>query len=182
MWNSNNSYVAVPSPTVAVMVEAPRQSLVSSAQPVFGRLTIQAMDGQIDIVNSLTTLLPAGTVVDVQLAIGIYIGQFDDATNLYTQQDPSSPADASRYDWLYLENRGFNLVTAGAFSVSQSFAAPVNSVTIPKVFDLTKVDFQQDIGQGEALMLAYTATSVFAPTNLSILLRPNVRAFLTRGT
>jgi len=167
----------------SILIESPRASLGQAAAPVFPRLTLNVLDGQIDLGTiGFTGVVPTvvlGVVLNV--GVGLYVARYDNATNLYETQDPLNSSDASRFDWIYLESRLIQMtIQIGALN-----AYPVYAPATPKLFDLTKADFNQDIGPGEAIMLAVNCSANSIPSGLTpqgLSFTPNLRGYLTRGT
>jgi len=184
MWGGN-AYSASPSLLTSIMIESPRQELAQNAAPLFQRLTIAILDGQVDVGNALVTA--GGSVVGdediaVTIGIGMYMAKFNPDTNLYGVQDPLSSADVSRFNWIYLESRTVIFSTDASAGL---IAGPVSVISSPKIWDVYKGDFNQVLGPGEALMFACRAVSLGSNSALTlgnVELYPAIRAFLTRGS
>jgi len=180
-------------PLCAILIESPRASLGQAAAPVFPKLTLACVDGQMDVMQMIVqsaAVITNGVGINVNLdvGVGIYRARYDNATNLYEIQDPLGASDASRFDWIYLEARTFQFKANvfGAITTGSTYICfPSELQATPKVFDFTKVDFNQVIGPGEAIMLCVN-TQVEASVNVgsvtSTAFQPNVRGFLKRGS
>jgi len=130
-----------------IMVETPRQNLLNATAPTRSRLVIDFIDGAVDVFPNVVS----GGADFISAYVGIYVGEYVSATNLYDTQDPSNPAEVSR-EWLYIEGR--------TFYVGVSASQPTNSLTQSHpVFNLTgAVDVVLE--GGEALMLAIATSGV----------------------
>lgn len=194
MWPNNGSVQGgnLGALTTSIMIESPRQTLGNNAAPLFQRLTLKAMDGQIGA--GVITPAKGGvfsnaadTTCLITIGIGVYMARFNPDTNLYGVQDPLSAADVSRFDWIYLEARMIPYV----LDASQQVFYPSQGTLAPKIWDLTHPDFNQVLGPGEALMLSMN--SAFGPNspvpnpavtpNQTVLgLDVALRAFMVRGS
>jgi len=173
LWN-NQLTPALNTVVQTIMVETPRQNLQGATAPTRSRLVIDFIDGSMD--HYINTYGPT-TVPDAWMAfVGIYVGEYVSATNLYDVQDPSNAADISR-EWLYVEGRGF-CIAAGSGSVA---LAPPTYVDTPthSVFNLTgAVDVVLE--GGEALMLAYGTSQI--NTGQQPVFMPNIRLHFAEPT
>jgi len=167
LWNTQYS-PALNTVVQLIMVETPRQNLVNAAAPTRSRLVIDFIDGSMDhFINSIT---PTGVPDSWNAFVGIYVGEYVTATNLYDIQDPSNPSEISR-EWLYVEGRGF-CIAAGSVS-SGVPVAPIYCYTpTHSVFNLTgAVDVVLE--GGEALMIAFGTGQV--NTGQQPVFMPNIR-------
>lgn len=175
----------------SILIESPRQVLSQNAAPLFQRLTMKMLDGQIDVIGIAPGKAgvfsnAVGASCSALVGIGMYMAKFNPDTNLYGIQDPLGSSDVSRFDWIYLEARSIPF----QLDSTQSFYYPVNSIVAPKIWDLTHPTFNQVLGPGEALMLAVNAkiglgnlpTDAVGPSNPLVYLSPNIRGFLVRGS
>jgi len=193
MWGVVTTYqddIATSTAQCSIMVESPRQVLQQNAAPLYQRLTLAYLDGQVDIAG----LVPANgglftnspnSAVSVLCGIGMYMAKFNPDTSLYAVQDPLSAPDVSRFNWIFLEQR---TVT---FYLENSLAqwAPAENYGAQKLFDLTRPDFNQVLGPGEALMLSLNSRSISGPIPTTAIIgptvvqwQPAVRGLLVRGS
>lgn len=178
-WGGTNFPIVVGAGAVqAILMESPRQNLAQNAAPIFQRLSLMAIDGQIDAgIAQITTAEAMPTVFDFTVGIGMYVARFNNATSLYDVQDPCSASDASRYDWVYLESRRF------IYQFNGNLKGFPNANVDPKVWDLTHPSLNIDFGPGEALMLAANVVGgTVTPLTATVTIAPNLRAFLVRGS
>lgn len=144
LWNAQLS-PAINTNVCMIMVETPRQNLLAAAAPNRSRLEIDFIDGSIDVFCGIAAN------ADAYIAfVGVYVGEYVSATNLYDVQDSSNAAEISR-EWLYVEGRAF--YSGGAS------ATLTQSTMSHSPFNLTgAVDVVLE--GGEALMLSIATSNV----------------------
>jgi len=164
MWGAQLT-PSINSNLCGIMVETPRQNLMNATAPNRSRLSLDFIDGSIDVIMGF----PAnGDCFNV--FVGIYVGEYVSATNLYDVQDPSNAAEISR-EWLYVEGRGF--YSAGSLS-TQQFPTMTHAP-----FNLTgAVDVVLE--GGEALMLCIASNNV--NTGNTVYYMTNIRLHFSEPT
>lgn len=152
-----------------VLVENIRQSAGSTGIPNVESIIIGGIDGQIDFMGIAANAIPSAFVFPVitSVSVGMYVADFDNATNLYQLQDPSNPADVSRFNWIYLESR---VVTSaptpqGGGPLTQAFLPTYNGQTNPKMFEFLDLSVNVSLKPGQALMLVLAADTPAASVN-----------------
>jgi len=165
----------------SILMESPRQTLQQNAAPLLPRLRMKMMDGQLDPTYMFNTgKLTSGLSYAPLVGVGIYLARLNATGSpaLYDVQDPLGASDASRFEWLFHEQR---VVPFTAFSVNS--ATPTSSfVLTPKLFDFLNVMLDIDITPGSALMLTVNAIdslgAVAIPASTAFFFHASVKGFL----
>jgi len=199
-WGGNTELATAPGSgastnVCSVLAESPARVLSGGAAgQAVEKLNVKAIDGNVDcgiLINWASGAFAAVTAVqfpvELQIGVGMYVGELNDGTNLYATQDPNVANDASRFDWIYHESR---TVVYEPMAGNSGYLLPRNSVTCPKLFDMLDLAANVEIEPGEALMLsisvlgtgatkAGTSGDILATPLLNVM--PSIKLFMGKA-
>jgi len=120
-----------------LLVQEP--SLAPSVSPTINELQIAEVMGSIFIDPGNT----GSPNIQVNVAVGIYVSEYNSNTSKWLMKDPLSPVDAQDDDWLYLR---------GQYEISPDSAVVLNAADKMMEFRLG-LPKPEILAHGEALML-----------------------------
>lgn len=172
----------------AIMIESPAFTLPQGAAPTLQRLSVVALDGQMDMLLGYTTLATqAPTIASAQVSVGIYVSNLNTQTGLYAVQDPGNSADVSRCEWVFLESRKVDFSIPPSTGVAVIYAPAIVNAN-PKMFDFYNAALNVPINSGQALMLSVSLSGGgYFPASFSgnapgaqLTAFPSIRGYITR--
>lgn len=108
----------------------------SSSTPTVGKLRVNAIKGRIDATPSASS-----GVGQLSVAVGIFVAELNNTTTLWSMRNVSSPSDAARDDYLYLDMQTICTSATGQSGMSRlEFLLTLSSPVV--------------LGGGQALMVA----------------------------
>jgi len=151
--------------SIALLASGVPQSLLLVALPTAAAATGQPTIGQVEIaqVGGKVTVYSPSATANYGIVCSLYIAELNSTATAWSVRDPSTPGDATRDDYLYLESC--------QFSVSQL----PNLTSSFGIEFLPRLQSPIRIGGGQALCMTVAQEAGVNTVNISLFLRALVK-------